>query len=222
MCSVLTVVQVIQNAQQSPDYRRALTSIANMFKNYAHQITDTAKDAANSVSVSDEDEKLQQAAQDLKKFVERLANKSLDDVTAAGQKVSLLPPQSQVNVTDYLGRPPRISDPTTSSLHTSPPSSNSSSDACMIPAMAPLKSPTVKPLRSTTMDSLCSRRTTVGKRTPRNCKTSLRLWSMGSRMINLPSISSMLSKISERAYRTPVKSVCRASDLMVRVCTETC
>ncbi|ORX33457.1 hypothetical protein BD324DRAFT_639861 [Kockovaella imperatae] len=80
--------QVISNAQKNPDYKRSLTAIVNIYKKYVHKATDAAKNAADSVSVSDEDEKTQQAGRDLKQFIERLANKSLNDVTAAGQKAA--------------------------------------------------------------------------------------------------------------------------------------
>ena len=82
--------QMISNAQKNPEYRRALSAVINIWKKYVHKAADTAQDAVNSVSASDEDEKIQQAGRDLKQFIERLANKSLDDVAAAGQTVSYL------------------------------------------------------------------------------------------------------------------------------------
>ncbi len=40
--------------------------------------------------MNDEDEKVQQAGRDLKAFVEKVSNKSLDDVIKAAQKVRLM------------------------------------------------------------------------------------------------------------------------------------
>lgn len=75
-------------AQSNPQYKRAITSIVNLVKKYAHKAEDALDEAKEKTEISDEDEKVQQAGRDLKTFVERVANKSLDDVIKASQKVS--------------------------------------------------------------------------------------------------------------------------------------
>ena len=60
-----------------------------MFKKYSHKAQAALEETKDKSDVSDEDEKVQQAGRDLKTFVERVSNKSLDDVIKAAQKVCL-------------------------------------------------------------------------------------------------------------------------------------
>lgn len=58
-----------------------------MFKKYTAKAQDALEETKDKSDVSDEDEKVQQAGRDLKTFVEKVSNKSLDDVIKAAQKV---------------------------------------------------------------------------------------------------------------------------------------
>lgn len=79
--------QVIKSAQEKPEYQRSITSIVNLFKKYAQKAEEAVKETAEQSNISDEDEKVQQAGRDLKAFIEKVSNKSLDDVIKASQKV---------------------------------------------------------------------------------------------------------------------------------------
>lgn len=61
----------------------------DLVKKYANKAEEAAEEVKDSVDISDEDEKVQQAGRDLKSFVEKLSGKSLDDLTNAVQVVSL-------------------------------------------------------------------------------------------------------------------------------------
>ncbi|ORY25632.1 hypothetical protein BCR39DRAFT_543419 [Naematelia encephala] len=78
--------EVITSAQENPDYKRSITTIVNLVKKYTHK-AEEALDEAKKTDISDEDEKIQQAGRDLKQFVEKVSNKSLDEVIAALRKV---------------------------------------------------------------------------------------------------------------------------------------
>ena len=60
-----------------------------MFKKYAAKAEDAFEETKQKSDISDEDEKVQQAGRDLKTFVERVSNKSLDDLIKAAQKVGI-------------------------------------------------------------------------------------------------------------------------------------
>ncbi|WWC62487.1 uncharacterized protein I303_105083 [Kwoniella dejecticola CBS 10117] len=80
--------KVVTQAQQNPQYKRSLTTIINLFKKYAHKAEDALDETKQKSDVNDEDEKVQQAGRDLKAFVEKISNKSLDDVISASQKAA--------------------------------------------------------------------------------------------------------------------------------------
>jgi len=80
--------EVVTQAQSNPQYKRAITSIVSLVKKYAHKAEDALDEVKEKSEVNDEDEKVQQAGRDLKTFVERVANKSLDDVIKASQKAA--------------------------------------------------------------------------------------------------------------------------------------
>ncbi|WRT67840.1 uncharacterized protein IL334_004814 [Kwoniella shivajii] len=80
--------QVVTQAQSNPQYRRALTTIVDLFKKYAHKAEDALDETKKNSDIDDEDEKVQQAGRDLKAFVEKVSNKSLDDVINASQKAA--------------------------------------------------------------------------------------------------------------------------------------
>ncbi len=61
-----------------------------MFKKYTHKAQDALEETKDKSDVNDEDEKVQQAGRDLKAFVEKVSNKSLDDVIKAAQKVRFM------------------------------------------------------------------------------------------------------------------------------------
>lgn len=61
-----------------------------MFKKYSSKAQDAFEETKEKSDISDEDEKVQQAGRDLKTFVERVSNKSLDDVVNAAKKVGLI------------------------------------------------------------------------------------------------------------------------------------
>lgn len=77
---------VITAAQKDPQYRRSITAIINLFKKYASKAQEAMEETKQNSDLSDEDEKVQQAGRDLKTFVEKITNKSLDDVLQAAQK----------------------------------------------------------------------------------------------------------------------------------------
>ncbi|WVR06390.1 hypothetical protein IAU60_003421 [Kwoniella sp. DSM 27419] len=79
--------KVVTQAQSNPQYRRALTTIVDLFKKYAHKAED-AMDETKDKSNIDGDEQVMQAGRDLKAFVEKVSNKSLDDVISASQKAA--------------------------------------------------------------------------------------------------------------------------------------
>ena len=58
-----------------------------MFKKYTAKAQDALEETKDKSDISDEDEQVQQAGRDLKTFVEKVSNKSLDDVIKAAQKV---------------------------------------------------------------------------------------------------------------------------------------
>lgn len=101
--------KVVKSAQEKPEYKRSITSIVGLFKKYAHKAEDALKETADKSNISDEDEKVQQAGRDLKAFVEKVSNQSVDGVIKASQKVRLSYDSSADN------RPPRMSRTTTSS-----------------------------------------------------------------------------------------------------------
>ncbi|WWC88740.1 uncharacterized protein L201_003653 [Kwoniella dendrophila CBS 6074] len=80
--------KVITQAQQNPQYKRSLTTIVNLFKKYAKKAENALDETQKKSNVNDEDEKVQQAGRDLKAFVEKISNKSLDDVISASQKAA--------------------------------------------------------------------------------------------------------------------------------------
>ncbi|WWD18547.1 hypothetical protein CI109_103000 [Kwoniella shandongensis] len=80
--------EVVTQAQSDPKYRRAITTIVDLFKKYASKASDALDETKEKSEVSDEDEKVQQAGRDLKLFVERVSNKSLDDVINATKNVT--------------------------------------------------------------------------------------------------------------------------------------
>lgn len=77
--------EVITQAQQNPEYRRAMTAIVNLFKKYAHKAQEAAEDSAQESDVSDE---VEQAGRDLKAFVEKVSGKPLDDAISAARKAA--------------------------------------------------------------------------------------------------------------------------------------
>jgi len=79
---------VVKGAQEKPEYKRSITAIVGLFKKYAHKAEDALKETAEKSNISDEDEKVQQAGRDLKQFIEKVSNKSIDGVIKASQKVS--------------------------------------------------------------------------------------------------------------------------------------
>ncbi|WVF68948.1 hypothetical protein IAT40_003722 [Kwoniella sp. CBS 6097] len=80
--------QVVTQAQSNPQYRRALSTIVNLFKKYAHKAEEALDETKKKSNVEDDDEKVLQAGRDLKAFVEKVSNKSLDDVISASQKAA--------------------------------------------------------------------------------------------------------------------------------------
>ncbi len=62
-----------------------------MFKKYSQKAQDAFEETKENSDIKDEDEKVQQAGRDLKAFVEKVSNKSLDDVIKAAQKVRQSP-----------------------------------------------------------------------------------------------------------------------------------
>ena len=78
---------VVKGAQEKPEYKRSITAIVGLFKKYAHKAEDALKETAEKSNISDEDEKVQQAGRDLKQFIEKVSNKSIDGVIKASQKV---------------------------------------------------------------------------------------------------------------------------------------
>jgi hypothetical protein len=79
--------QIVLQAQKNKPYHQAIDTLVNIVKKYAHKAQDALDEAVEKSDVSDEDEKVQQAGRDLKKFVENLAGKSMDGVISTSQKV---------------------------------------------------------------------------------------------------------------------------------------
>jgi hypothetical protein len=90
---------VVKGAQEKPEYKRSITAIVGLFKKYAHKAEDALKETAEKSNISDEDEKVQQAGRDLKQFIEKVSNKSIDGVIKASQKVSHSLPLSDSSLT---------------------------------------------------------------------------------------------------------------------------
>ncbi|KAL7420693.1 hypothetical protein Q5752_004644 [Cryptotrichosporon argae] len=80
--------KVVTQAQSDPQYRRALHSIVGLVKKYARKAESALEEAKENTDVDDSDAKVQQAGRDLKAFIEKIANKSLDDVIKTVQKVA--------------------------------------------------------------------------------------------------------------------------------------
>lgn len=85
--TITKLQEVVTQAQQNPEYRRAITSIINLFKKYTHKAQDALDETKKKSDISDEDEKVQQAGRDLRAFVEKVSGKSIDDLISAAQKV---------------------------------------------------------------------------------------------------------------------------------------
>lgn len=77
--------KIVKQAQENPEYRRSLKALIGLFKKYAHKAEEALDEAKAKSNIDDEDEKVQQAGRDLKAFIEKLANKSLDDVISTAQ-----------------------------------------------------------------------------------------------------------------------------------------
>ena len=90
---------VVKGAQEKPEYKRSITAIVGLFKKYAHKAEDALKETAEKSNISDEDEKVQQAGRDLKQFIEKVSNKSIDGVIKASQKVSHSLPRIEQSLT---------------------------------------------------------------------------------------------------------------------------
>ncbi|KAK4684203.1 hypothetical protein P7C73_g5994, partial [Tremellales sp. Uapishka_1] len=82
------ISQVVTQAQSDPQYKKAIHGIVGLVKKYAHKAEDALEETKDKSNVDDEDEKVQQAGRDLKTFVEKVANKSLDDVIKASRKAA--------------------------------------------------------------------------------------------------------------------------------------
>jgi hypothetical protein len=121
---------VVKGAQEKPEYKRSITAIVGLFKKYAHKAEDALKETAEKSKVSDEDEKVQQAGRDLKQFIEKVSNKSIDGVVKASQKVRHLHLYYFVTNND---RPPTMSRTTRSSASTLTTSSPTSTDSSTSP-----------------------------------------------------------------------------------------
>ena len=200
---MLTGLQVMESTQKSPEYRRAITAMIDLLKKYAHKVEEAAKEATADVDV--DDEKVQQAGRDLKEFVEKVSNKSLDPIIEAGTKVSAHS-QLLVFIADTDSRYPRTSGETTNSLHTSPTSATSSNDCSISPDTQLPELPLAKPLRSTMTVNPSWPRTTGGRKMRLHCRKSSRVSSMEWRMTRRLSTSLMHSKLWGPALSTPVKS----------------
>ncbi|KAJ9122286.1 hypothetical protein QFC22_001707 [Naganishia vaughanmartiniae] len=80
--------QIVLQAQKNKPYHQAIDTLVGIVKKYAHKAQDALDEAVEKSEVSDEDEKVQQAGRDLKKFVENLAGKSMDGVISTSQKAA--------------------------------------------------------------------------------------------------------------------------------------
>jgi hypothetical protein len=81
--------QVVLHTQKNKAYHQAINTLIGIVKKYAHKAQDALDETIEKSDISDEDEKVQQAGRDLKKFVENLAGKSMDGVIETSQKVRL-------------------------------------------------------------------------------------------------------------------------------------
>jgi hypothetical protein len=82
--------QVVLHTQKNKAYHQAINTLINIVKKYASKAQDALDETIEKSNISDEDEKVQQAGRDLRKFVENLAGKSMDGVIETSQKVSTL------------------------------------------------------------------------------------------------------------------------------------
>lgn len=82
--------QVVLHTQKNKAYHQAINTLINIVKKYASKAQDALDETIDKSNISDEDEKVQQAGRDLRKFVENLAGKSMDGVIETSQKVSSL------------------------------------------------------------------------------------------------------------------------------------
>lgn len=80
--------EVIADAQKSPEYNESINTLIAIGKKYLHKAEEAVEEAKENSEVSVDEDKILQSGKDLRTFVERLANKSLDGVVAAGQKAS--------------------------------------------------------------------------------------------------------------------------------------
>ena len=150
-----------------------------MFKKYSHKAQAALEETKDKSDVSDEDEKVQQAGRDLKTFVERVSNKSLDDVIKAAQKVCL------ARLSWLINRPQKTFRMTRSSRSTSEISRLSLTVSSTSPVTSLLKGRTRKRHRCTMTVSRSSPRTRHGRATQRNFKNSWRVSLMASSMTDL-------------------------------------
>lgn len=75
--------KAVKESQENPEYRRAITALVNLVKKYAGKAQAAVEEVKDKSDISDEDEKVQQAGNDLKAFIEKLSGKSLDDLIQA-------------------------------------------------------------------------------------------------------------------------------------------
>lgn len=80
---------IITQAQSNDEYKRSISTLVGLVKKYAHKAEEALDETTKNSAVNDEDEKIQQAGRDLKAFVEKVSNKSVDDLIDAGQKVCI-------------------------------------------------------------------------------------------------------------------------------------
>ncbi|KAJ9113527.1 hypothetical protein QFC20_001878 [Naganishia adeliensis] len=80
--------QVVLHTQKNKAYHQAINTLINIVKKYASKAQDALDETIDKSNISDEDEKVQQAGRDLRKFVENLAGKSMDGVIETSQKAA--------------------------------------------------------------------------------------------------------------------------------------
>lgn len=80
--------EIVIQAQSNKSYHQAINTLVGLVKKYASKAQDAAEETVDKSDVSDDDAHVQQAGRDLKAFVEKISNKSLDPLFNATKKAA--------------------------------------------------------------------------------------------------------------------------------------
>ena len=80
--------EMISHSQNTPEYKESMDTLIHIAKKYMSKAQEAVEEVKDKSDASVDEDRVQQAGNDLKTFVERLAGKSLDPVVQAGQKAA--------------------------------------------------------------------------------------------------------------------------------------